>query len=136
MNKSHSKFKLWFDRFLSKSLWKQFALVFAFLVGALGVSYILLPIWSDNWQRVCEENNISSWLLPIYLLIDSNALNNIYLDDANVYRYAEFLKEFSKDTQFIVITHRKGTMEAANTVYGITMEEKGISKLLSMNLKA
>ena len=85
MNKSHSKFKLWFDRFLSKSLWKQFALVFAFLVGALGVSYILLPIWSDNWQRVCEENNISSWLLPIYLLIDSNALNNIYLDDANVY---------------------------------------------------
>lgn len=84
MNKSHSKFKLWFDRFLSKSLWKQFALVFAFLVGALGVSYILLPIWSDNWQRVCEENNISSWLLPIYLLIDSNALNNIYLDDANV----------------------------------------------------
>lgn len=83
MNKSHSKFKLWFDRFLSKSLWKQFALVFAFLVGALGVSYILLPIWSDNWQRVCEENNISSWLLPIYLLIDSNALNNLYMNNVH-----------------------------------------------------
>lgn len=84
MNKSHSIFKLWFDRFLSKSLWKQFALVFAVLVGALVVSYVMLPIWSDNWQKVCEDNNINIWLLPIYLLIDSNALNNIYLDDNNV----------------------------------------------------
>jgi len=57
------------------------------------------------------------------------------LDDVNVYRFAEYLKKFSKDTQFLVITHRKGTMEAADTVYGITMEEKGISKLLSMKLK-
>ena len=57
------------------------------------------------------------------------------LDDVNVYRYAEFLKKFAVDTQFLVITHRKGTMEAANTVYGVTMEEKGISKLLSMKLK-
>ena len=58
------------------------------------------------------------------------------LDDVNVYRYAEYLKKFSKETQFLVITHRKGTMEAADTVYGVTMEEKGISKLLSMKLKA
>ena len=57
------------------------------------------------------------------------------LDDVNVYRYAEFLKKFAVDTQFLVITHRKGTMEAADTVYGVTMEEKGISKLLSMKLK-
>lgn len=57
------------------------------------------------------------------------------LDDVNVYRFAEYLKKFSKDSQFLVITHRKGTMEAADTVYGITMEEKGISKLLSMKLK-
>ena len=57
------------------------------------------------------------------------------LDDVNVFRYAEYLKKFSKDTQFLVITHRKGTMEAADTVYGITMEENGISKLLSMKLK-
>ena len=56
------------------------------------------------------------------------------LDDVNVYRYAEFLKKFSKESQFLIITHRKGTMEAANTVYGITMEENGISKLLSINL--
>ena len=57
------------------------------------------------------------------------------LDDVNVYRYADYLKKFAKDTQFLVITHRKGTMEAADTVYGITMEENGISKLLSMKLK-
>ena len=57
------------------------------------------------------------------------------LDDVNVYRYAEYLKKFSEKTQFLVITHRKGTMEAADTVYGVTMEENGISKLLSMKLK-
>ena len=57
------------------------------------------------------------------------------LDDVNVGRYAMYLKKFSKDTQFLVITHRKGTMEIADTVYGVTMEEKGISKLLSMKLK-
>ena len=56
------------------------------------------------------------------------------LDDVNVYRFAEYLKKFSKDTQFLVITHRKGTMEAADTVYGVTMEENGISKLLSIKL--
>ena len=56
------------------------------------------------------------------------------LDDVNVYRFADYLKKFTKDTQFLVITHRKGTMEVANTVYGITMEENGISKLLSMKL--
>jgi len=57
------------------------------------------------------------------------------LDDVNVYRFADYLKNFTKHTQFLVITHRKGTMEVANTVYGITMEESGISKLLSMQLK-
>ena len=57
------------------------------------------------------------------------------LDDVNVYRFAEYLKKFSKTTQFLVITHRKGTMEAADSVYGVTMEENGISKLLSMKLQ-
>lgn len=56
------------------------------------------------------------------------------LDDVNVYKYAEYLKKFSGSTQFLVITHRKGTMEAADTVYGVTMEENGISKLLSMKM--
>lgn len=57
------------------------------------------------------------------------------LDDVNVFRYADYLKKFTEHTQFLVITHRKGTMEAADSVYGVTMEESGISKLLSMKLK-
>lgn len=57
------------------------------------------------------------------------------LDDANVYRYATFLKEFAGNTQFILITHRKGTMEAANVLYGVTMEEKGISKIVNVDLE-
>jgi len=56
------------------------------------------------------------------------------LDDANVIRYAEFLKRFSNKIQFIVITHRKGTMEASDMLYGVTMEEKGVSKIVSVDL--
>jgi len=56
------------------------------------------------------------------------------LDDANVYRYATFLEELSKDTQFIVVTHRKGTMESANALYGITMQDSGVSSLVSVKL--
>lgn len=56
------------------------------------------------------------------------------LDDANVYRYADYLHKYSSKTQFIVVTHRRGTMEAANILYGVTMQEKGISKLLSLNI--
>ncbi|MCL2400782.1 MAG: chromosome segregation protein SMC, partial [Defluviitaleaceae bacterium] len=55
------------------------------------------------------------------------------LDDANVNRFAEFLKVYAGDTQFIVITHRKGTMECADTLYGVTMQEMGISKMVSVN---
>ena len=46
------------------------------------------------------------------------------LDDVNVYKYAAFLDKFKENTQFIVITHRRGTMEAADTLYGVTMQEK------------
>lgn len=56
------------------------------------------------------------------------------LDDFNVTRYAEFLKRFSNNTQFIIITHRKGSMEASDILYGVTMEEKGISKIVSVDL--
>ncbi|WP_168190017.1 chromosome segregation protein SMC [Caloramator sp. E03] len=57
------------------------------------------------------------------------------LDDANVSRFAKFLKDYSKKTQFIIITHRKGSMAAADMLYGVTMEEKGISKVISLKLK-
>ncbi len=55
------------------------------------------------------------------------------LDDANVKRFADYLKKFSNTTQFIVISHRKGTMEAADVLYGVTMQEKGISKIISLS---
>ncbi|WP_432359389.1 chromosome segregation protein SMC [Sporosarcina sp. UB5] len=56
------------------------------------------------------------------------------LDEANVIRYSKYLKKFSNNTQFIVITHRKGTMEGADVLYGITMQESGVSKLISVKL--
>ena len=56
------------------------------------------------------------------------------LDDANVYKFAQYLKKYSYSTQFAVITHRKGTMEVADTLYGVTMEEHGISKIVSLKM--
>ncbi|WP_394232558.1 chromosome segregation protein SMC [Niallia oryzisoli] len=57
------------------------------------------------------------------------------LDEANVYRFSQYLKRYSKDSQFIVITHRKGTMEEADVLYGVTMQESGVSKLVSVRLE-
>lgn len=57
------------------------------------------------------------------------------LDDANVTRYAKYIKRLSDTTQFVIITHRKGTMEDADYLYGITMQEQGISKIVSVSLK-
>jgi len=56
------------------------------------------------------------------------------LDEANVYKFAEYLKKYSSQTQFIIVTHRKGTMECADTLYGVTMEEHGVSKIVSMKM--
>ena len=56
------------------------------------------------------------------------------LDDANVYRLSEYLRQIDGGTQFILITHRKGTMENAGSLYGVTMEEKGISKVISLRM--
>ena len=57
------------------------------------------------------------------------------LDDANIGYYADYLKEYSKGTQFIVITHRKGTMERCNSLFGVAMEEQGVSKMVSVSLQ-
>lgn len=56
------------------------------------------------------------------------------LDDANVYRFADYIRKFTKTTQFIVITHRKGTMESSDALYGVTMQEYGVSSVLSLKL--
>ena len=81
MNKNRYKFKLWFDRLLSKSLWKQFLVLGAALIIALGLSYLFLSWSGTDWQQFCERKDLNKWLLPIYLLIDSNALNNLYIGD-------------------------------------------------------
>jgi chromosome segregation protein len=68
--------------------------------------------------------------MPFCLLDEIEAA----LDEANVYRFAQYLRRFSKGTQFIVITHKKPTMELADSLYGVTMEEKGVSKIVSVRL--
>ncbi len=68
--------------------------------------------------------------LPFSLLDEIEAA----LDDANISRFAQYLKKLSQTTQFIVITHRKPTMELADSLYGVTMEEKGVSKIVSVKL--
>ena len=56
------------------------------------------------------------------------------LDEVNVARFAEYIKRYSSGTQFVMITHRRGTMEAANRLYGVTMPERGISKVLELDI--
>ena len=68
--------------------------------------------------------------LPFSLLDEIEAA----LDDANIERFASYLKRLSQTTQFIVITHRKPTMELSDSLYGVTMEEKGVSKIVSVKL--
>ena len=69
--------------------------------------------------------------MPFCLLDEIEAA----LDDTNVSRFAQYLKNFSKDTQFIVITHRKPTMMLTDSLYGVTMEEPGVSKIVSVKLE-
>lgn len=82
-NKSQYWLKLHFDRLLSTSIWKQFAVLFLCLCILLGLSYALLSFSNTDWTGFCNKHDIPKWLLPIYLLIDSNALNNLYVSDYN-----------------------------------------------------
>ena len=56
------------------------------------------------------------------------------LDDANIDNFAQYLSRYSEKTQFIVVTHRQGTMECCDTLYGVAMEEKGVSRMVSVAL--
>lgn len=76
----HNSIKLWFDRLLSKSLWRQFLILGAVLIVALGLSYLLLSWSGAEWKEFCKAKDLNQWLLPIYLLIDSNALNTLYIE--------------------------------------------------------
>ena len=86
------------------------------MVRNIFLKYYFLPILTLN--------------APFCLLDEIEAA----LDDSNVDRFAAYLKKLTKDTQFIVITHRRGTMTAADMLYGITMQEKGVSTLISVDL--
>ena len=68
--------------------------------------------------------------MPFCLLDEIEAA----LDEANVERFAQYIKRFSNSTQFIVVTHRKPTMELADSLYGVTMEEEGVSRIVSVKL--
>ena len=70
---------LWlkFDRLLSKSLLRQFAILGAVLVVALGLSYLMLSWSGTQWKEFCDAEHLNKYLLPLYLLTDSNALNNL-----------------------------------------------------------
>ena len=57
------------------------------------------------------------------------------LDDSNVHRFATYLRNLCRETQFIVITHRRGTMEAADVLYGVTMQEQGVSTILHIDME-
>lgn len=76
---SHNKIWLWFDRLLSKSLLRQLLVLAVVLLVALAVSYGLLAFSGSQWKAFCVEKKMSLWTLPVYLLIDSNALNNLYV---------------------------------------------------------
>ena len=70
-------------------------------------------------------------IIPFVILDEVEAA----LDEANVKRFGDYLNRFDKDSQFIVVTHRKGTMAAADSIYGVTMQESGVSKIISVKLK-
>jgi chromosome segregation protein len=67
---------------------------------------------------------------PFYILDEIEAS----LDESNVYKFADYIRRYTDKAQFIIITHRKGTMEAADTLYGVTMQEYGVSKVVSLRL--
>lgn len=85
MKKTKSWIKLKFDRLLSKNMWQQFLVLGIGVFVALIISYGLLALSGDDWEKFCDDKDISKLLLPIYLLIDSNALNNLYISDTGAH---------------------------------------------------
>ena len=75
-----NRFKLFFDRTLSNSLAKQIMILGGLLVGTMILSFVLLSFSGSDWVAFCEQKDLKPWLLPIYLLIDANALNCLYMD--------------------------------------------------------
>ena len=91
--KIHNRFKLWFDRLLSKSLIQQFAFLGVLLFALFLLSWFLLNISGCNWKDFAHESKTPEWLLPLYLLIDTNAFNNLYIN--GVHGWALFFSSIS-----------------------------------------
>lgn len=83
MDNSSSRLKLWFDRLLSKSLWRQFSFLGIFLFFLFLLSWLFLHVSGCDWKNFADKSDIPEWLLPLYLLIDSNAFNNLYINGIN-----------------------------------------------------
>ena len=79
--KNQRSLKLRFDRLLSRNLLQQLIVLTFILVFVLGLSYLFLSFSGSDWKGFCQKHDLNQWLLPLYLLIDSNALNNLYIDN-------------------------------------------------------
>lgn len=87
LEKPKNRRGLWlkFDRLLSKSLLRQFSILGTILIVALGLSYLMLSLSGTQWKEFCEAEHLNKYLLPLYLLTDSNALNNLYMGSDNTH---------------------------------------------------
>ena len=81
IKKNHRGIWLYFDRLLSRNLLQQLVILAVVLIIVLGLSYLFLSFSGSDWKGFCQQHNLNQWLLPLYLLIDSNALNNLYIDN-------------------------------------------------------
>ena len=93
MNKSYFRFKLWFDRLLSKSLVRQFFFLGIVLLGLFFLSWLFLHISGCQWKEFAKKSEIPEFLLPLYLLIDTNAFNNLYIN--GVHGWALFVSSIT-----------------------------------------
>ena len=101
------------------------------LLSGLSQSFVA-SCMADNVQKGDYDAAVCSLCAALHVeLSQQYQQSEAALDEANVANFADYLKQYSHDTQFIVVTHRKGTMERCDSLYGVAMEEKGVSSLVS-----
>ena len=104
------------------------------LLSGLSQSFVA-SCMADNVQKGDYDAAVRSLCAALHVeLSQQYQQSEAALDEANVVRYARYMRRIAGRTQFIVITHRRGTMEEADVLYGVTMQEKGVSRILTINL--
>ena len=104
------------------------------LLSGLSQSFVASCV-ADNVQKGDYDAAVRSLCAALHVeLSQQYQQSEAALDEANVVRYARYMRRIAGKTQFIVITHRRGTMEEADVLYGVTMQEKGVSRILTINL--